>query len=548
MSYFGYKSMDGQAVPDLRKAISEPLTKAALGYAETMGKRQEEMMTLQREANKSVRESPYGLAPSPQQAALGIATQGAEKLRSLEKDYRSGNISYREYKFTRQNVVDDVSSAYDLLTKSSELSKGLYQSIAEGKEDPMAIYVANNLQKNSDLSKLTPSFTREGILVYNNTDGSPMTQRQAIQMQTFRLGKQDYLSGVDNFMKSIGEVMALGKGKMESTLSVINNPEFAEATKDFIESQLSNPFIVQSIVAQNSSSINYEDVYTTDENEAKANPKKILIRPGTNALGFEPVITEEVKQEARKILEQQINQRIESKFTLKPDAQVYGKQDKPTEGEKKKAIVKEQIYNAFTTTDPGARKAFINAVSNTKSGIQNARFDKNSKGETSFFYEQVKMGPYGQAAGIVKMEVPLDDIDNFAQAIAPIFDVTIGTGELGGPVMAGSVTEPVKAGETIKATIPTSSIVMAGAKVTGKSAAFSGGEIDAGASAFVGELKEMGFDVTADLEDGKGSFTINFDDGSTKSIPVTTEGGFYQGSRVQTAMDKVLAELKKKYK
>jgi hypothetical protein len=547
MSYFGYKSMDGQAVPDLRKALSEPLTKAALGYVEVLGKRQDEMMNLQREANKSVRESPYGLAPSAQQAALGIATQGAEKLRSLEKDYKSGSISYKEYKFTRQNVVDDVTSAYDLLSKSSELSKGLYQSIAEGKEDPMAIYVADNLQKSSDLSKLTPSFTQEGLLVYNNADGSPMTQRQATQMQTFRLGKQDYLSGVDNFMKSIGEVMALGKGKMESTLSVKNNPAFAEARKDFVESQLSNPFVVQSIVAQNASNIN--DVYTTDENEAKANPKKILIRPGTNALGFEPVVTEEVKQEARKILEQQIDQRIESKFTLKPDSQVYGgKPDKPTEGENKKAIVKEQIYNAFTTTDPKARKAFINAVSNTKSGIQNARFDKNKEGGTSFFYDQVKMGPYGQSAGTVRMEVPLDDIDNFAQAIAPIFDVTIGTGELGGPVMAGSATEPVKAGETIKATIPTSSTVIPGAKVTGKSAAFSSSEIDAGASAFVENLKEKGFDVTAEVEGGKGSFTIKFDDGSTKSIPVTTEGGFYQGSRVQAAMDKVLAELKKKYK
>ena len=546
MSYFGYKSMDGQAVPDLRKAISEPLTKAALGYVETLGKRQEEMMNLQREANKSVRESPYGLAPSAQQAALGIATQGAEKLRSLEKDYKSGSISYKEYKFTRQNVVDDVTSAYDLLTKSSALSKDLYQSIAEGKEDPMPIYIANNLQKNSDLSKLTPSFTQEGLLVYNNADGSQMTQRQAIQMQTFRLGKQDYLSDVDNFMKSIGEVMALGKGKMESTLSVKNNPAFAEARKDFVESKLSNPFVVQSIVAQNASNIN--DVYTTDENEAKANPKKILIRPGTNALGFEPVITEEVKQEARKILEQQIDQRIESKFTLKPDAQVYGKPDKPTEGEKKKAIVKEQIYNAFTTTDPKARKAFINAVANTKSGIQNARFDKNNSGGTSFFYEQVKMGPYGQAAGTVKMEVPLDDIDNFAQAIAPIFDVTIGTGELGGPVMAGSTTEPVKAGETIKATIPTSSTLIAGAKVTGKSATFSGGEIDAGANAFVENLKGKGFDVTAKVENGQGYFTIKFDDGSATNVPITTEGGYYQGSRVQAAMDKVLAELKKKYK
>jgi hypothetical protein len=114
--------------------------------------------------------------------------------------------------------------------------------------------------------------------------------------------------------------------------------------------------------------------------------------------------------------------------------------------------------------------------------------------------------------------------------------------------MAGSATEPVKAGETIKATIPTSSTVIPGAKVTGKSATFSSSEIDAGASAFVENLKGKGFDVTAEVENGQGYFTIKFDDGSTKNVPVTTEGGFYQGSRVQAAMDKVLAELKKKYK
>jgi hypothetical protein len=84
--------------------------------------------------------------------------------------------------------------------------------------------------------------------------------------------------------------------------------------------------------------------------------------------------------------------------------------------------------------------------------------------------------------------------------------------------------------------------------VTGKSATFSSSEIDAGASAFVENLKGKGFDVTAEVENGQGYFTIKFDDGSTKNVPVTTEGGFYQGSRVQAAMDKVLAELKKKYK
>ena len=38
MSYFGYKSMDGQGVADLRKSLSQPLAEAASTFLENVEK------------------------------------------------------------------------------------------------------------------------------------------------------------------------------------------------------------------------------------------------------------------------------------------------------------------------------------------------------------------------------------------------------------------------------------------------------------------------------------------------------------------------------
>lgn len=535
MSYFGYKSIDGQNVPDLRKAFQEPLSKAAAAYAESLEKRKEEALILQRESSKAVRNSPYGLSTSAQQAALNLATTGAGRLQKLNKDYNSGAISFKEYKFAQQNIVDETLSQYDVLTKSSALSKAKYEAIAKGEEDPMSVYIGDKLQKESNLSDLTPDYTPEGILVYKKSDGTELSGREVVQMQTFRLPKYNYLSGVNDFMKEVGTKEALGFGKIATTTSVLNNPNFKEAKRKYIESQLANPYTVQSILGQTASDLN--SVYTDNPEEAERDPNKILIRPGQNALGFEPVITEHHKEIVRKELESQIETRVSSVLQLKPEGQKT--ENKPTEGEQKLARAQSVISNAYYG-GADKRNAFISAISSARPGIQNAAFT-NVNGVPTFTYKQVSASPTGGQVE-TSHSIPLSSLDDFAVSVAPLLGVTIGAGEMTGQGM-GSTEEVKGGGEKVVQKIPTSSTTIV--NIEGLSNAFKSKEIASGVTKFSENLNNKGYYVAANVKEGKGYFTVKNKDGSETNINIGgSEDGVYQGTRVQRAMDRVLAHYK----
>ena len=538
MSYFGYKSIDGQNVPDLRKAFQEPLNKAATAYAESLEKRKEEALTLQRESSKAVRNSPYGLSTSAQQAALSLATTGAGMLQKLNKDYNSGTISFKQYKFTQQNIVDETLSQYDVLTKSSALSKAKYESISRGEEDPMSVYIGDKLQKESNLSDLTPDYTPEGILVYKKSDGTELSGREVVQMQTFRLPKFNYLSGVDEFMKGVGVKEALGSGKIATTTSVLNNENFKEGKRKYIESQLANPYTVQSILGQTASDLN--SVYTDNPAEAEKDPNKILIRPGQNALGFEPVITEYHKEKVRKELESQILTRVSSALQLKPEGQKT--ENKPTEGEKKKGIILEQIYAAYTG-DAAARETFLNTLATTATGIQNGQFVK--EGDVMYLRFEKISTPGAKA---VEMKIPMGDINSFGQAVGPLFGIQVAQGELG-PTQKAKDAPTKKVGETVKEAIPRlvslidASIVPV---IKGKTAARSAALIDEAAKAFAGHITKKGYEVVSNVKGGYGYFTVVIP-GIKDPVKVDVGDDYTktQGSAVTEAMDKVLATIQK---
>jgi len=529
MSYFGYKSMDGQGVADLRKSLSQPLAEAASTFLENVEKRKEEALTLQRESSKAVRNSPYGLSTSAQQAALTLATTGAGRLQKLNKDYNSGTISFKEYKFAQQNIVDETLSQYDVLTKSSALSKAKYEAISKGEEDPMSVYIGDKLQKESNLSDLTPDYTPEGILVYKKSDGTELSGREVVQMQTFRLPKFNYLSGVNDFMKEVGTKEALGFGKIATTTSVLNNPNFKEAQEKYIESQLANPYTVQSILGQTASDLN--SVYTDNPAEAEKDPNKILIRPGQNALGFEPVITEYHKEKARKELKSQIETRVSSTLQLKPEGQKT--ENKPTEGEQKMARVQSIISNAYSG-DKKARGAFISAISSARPGIQNASF-ANVNGVPTFTYKQVSASPTG---GTVETNhsIPLSSLNDFAVSVGPLFGVTIGAGEMTGQGM-GSLEEVEVGGEKVAKKLPTNSTAIV--NIDGKSYRFNKSIIDSGVTTFSVSLNDKGYPVVANVQSGEGYFTVKNKDGSERNIAIGKEGT-YQGTRIQKAMNEVL--------
>lgn len=536
MSYFGYKSMDGQGVADLRKSLSQPLAEAASTLLENVEKRKEEALTLQRESSKAVRNSPYGLSTSAQQAALNLATTGAGRLQKLNKDYNSGAISFKEYKFVQQNIVDETLSQYDVLTKSSALSKAKYEAIAKGEEDPMSVYIGDKLQKESNLSDLTPDYTPEGILVYKKSDGTELSGREVVQMQTFRLPKYNYLSGVNDFMKEVGTKEALGFGKIATTTSVLNNSNFKEAKRKYIESQLANPYTVQSILGQTASDLN--SVYTDNPEEAERDPNKILIRPGQNAIGFEPVIKDHHKELVRKELESQIETRVSSVLQLKPEGQKTG--DKPTEGEQKLARAQSIITNAYYG-GADKRNAFISAISNARTGIQNPSFVVVN-GVPTFTYKQVSASPSGGQVA-TEHSIPLKSLDDFAVSVAPLFGVTIGAGEMTSQGM-GSTEEVKGGGEKLVQRLPTKSTTIV--KIENLSYLFNKSTIDSGVTTFSETLNEKGYYVAPNVKEGEGYFTVKNLDGSEKNISIGgSEDGVYQGSRVQRAMDKVLAHYKK---
>lgn len=529
MSYFGYKSMDGQGVADLRKSLSQPLAEAASTFLENVEKRKEEALILQRESSKAVRNSPYGLSTSAQQAALNLATTGAGKLQKLNKDYNSGTISFKQYKFAQQNIVDETLSQYDVLTKSSALSKAKYEAIAKGEEDPMSVFIGDKLQKESNLSDLTPDYTPEGILVYKKSDGTELSGREVVQMQTFRLPKFNYLSSVDEFMKSVGVKEVLGSGKIATTTSVLNNPNFKEGKEKYIESQLANPYTVQSILGQTASDLN--SVYTDNPEEAEKDPNKILIIPGQNALGFEPVITEYHKEKARKELESQILTRVSSSLQLKPEGQKT--ENKPTEGEQKMARAQSIISNAYYGK-ADKRNAFISAISSARPGIQNAKFSVVNNVPT-FTYTQVSASPTGGQVK-TKHSIPLSNLDDFAVSVGPLLGVTIGAGEMTSTGM-GSLEEVEVGGEKVIEKLPTNSTAIV--NIDKKSYRYHGETIDRGITNFSKNLTDKGYPVVPSVTKGEGHFIVKNKDGSEKKIVIGTDE-WYQGSRVQKAMDEVL--------
>jgi hypothetical protein len=281
-------------------------------------------------------------------------------------------------------------------------------------------------------------------------------------------------------------------------------------------------------------------VYTDNPEEAEKDPNKILIRPGQNALGFEPVITDYHKEKARKELELEVESRITKGIQLKPEGQKT--ENKPTEGEKKKGIILEQIYAAYTG-DAAARETFLNTLATTAPGIQNGQFVK--EGDVMYLRFEKISTPGAKA---VEMKIPMGDINSFGQAVGPLFGIQVAQGELG-PTQKAKDAPTKKVGETVKEAIPRlvslidASIVP---NIQKKTATNNADLIDETAKAFASHITKKGYEVVSNVEGGYGYFTVKVP-GIKDPVKVDVGNDYTttQGTAVTDAMNKVLATIQK---
>lgn len=263
---------------------------------------------------------PQGTVKSFNEWALEAGQQGAKYRMMTTRLLKSGKMSLNDYLVSRQNAVDGTKGLFDLMREYNEEAKSRMEDWQSGKTSYLDLDIMSDIEAFSNYTRtgvyyspvngeVNVAFKKEttdgsGNKIYT-MDPNPdkfssvasMRNRIKTRYEKFKMGEE-----VGGMVTSLGQdIQVLERVKATTTkqgvyvsindfLQKKNLPKdaqgaiisFEKAETALLESMLSNNFKVGSVLTDylvfgtdaNGNKVRYG--YTWDENEAKANPFKML--------------------------------------------------------------------------------------------------------------------------------------------------------------------------------------------------------------------------------------------------------------------------------
>jgi hypothetical protein len=357
MSYYKYAERDADSQinwAEVGKGLSDML-------AETNRIRQEKKDALdkaQREALNYVAETPNGEHVGARTSILEYSDQVSNRLRIADQLLKSGQMSVKDTLIFRQNIVDNTNLAFN----ANKVYQEKYSDVMQGVRDKKYSQLyADNFAEAEGFGnwgnigwEITPNGTvMAGKMTEQEIDGkkvrtldkTPGSLRSMNYLNQALVGQIDfynYEDKVNSWVDTLGKEKILTgvnlggiqrQGKITSVEDITRredlDPEtkevlfkFITAENDQIATIVGEPLDAARVLMDSAIFAPNKKQYsiTTSEEEAKANPEKILKVVDTETGGFKYVISEQQQEDVNEFVRGQMR----VKYDYEEDAQVVG--------------------------------------------------------------------------------------------------------------------------------------------------------------------------------------------------------------------------------
>lgn len=376
MSYYKYAERDADAQinwAEVGKGLSDMLS-------ETNRVREEKKDALdkaQREAINYVAETPNGEHVGARTSILEYSDQVSNRLRIADQLLKSGQMSVKEYTIFRQNIVDNTNLAFN----ANKVYQEKYSDVMQGVRDKKysQLYADNFAEAESfgDWGnigwEISPNGTvMAGKMIEQEVDGkkvrtldkTPGSLRSMNYLNQALVGQIDFYNydeKINSFVDKLGNekrtIVTLGRLQKQGLIKTVNDikgrkdidPETKEVLSSFIQAEndqiatiTGNPIDTARVLVDSAIFAPNKKQYsvTTNEQEAKNNPEKILKVVDPETGGFKYVINEEQQQDANNFIRNQMR----AKYDYEESAQSVGqlsRQDESDSARKAREIKKD---------------------------------------------------------------------------------------------------------------------------------------------------------------------------------------------------------------
>lgn len=272
---------------------------------------------------------PQGEHISGNQFTQKYASDVSQYMLMQNKLLKSGQLDLKQYKINTQNAMDDTKNMFDITKKFQESYKGTMDRYKNGQSQKFELFARANIEGFSDFSQseayIDPNSGRvmiskrkvkkivDGKEIYTpSTDPNDLVSVSTLLDQaTAQYNKFDTDAALNSYADSLGKEIqsvvqagsATRAGQVISLQDIMSKKYYDEAdpaTKKIIydyknaesnaiDALLVNPYNRTSVLTENIKSIDGKPVeYTLDENDAKANKNKILLKVDPRSGGLTP--------------------------------------------------------------------------------------------------------------------------------------------------------------------------------------------------------------------------------------------------------------------
>lgn len=280
---------------------------------------------------------PQGEHRGVNQYALEYGSDGTEMMLMLNREFKAGRISSRDYIAKRQALMDGTREMFELMNEYQEEYARKMDLYNKGEIGEKTVYEMTLLEGLSNFADTKPYIDPNtfgvtiGKRVFNEETGVYELSKnpqdfQSIQALKNRLKtaepKYDVLGNLNKGVAVMGKQLeVIRAGKVLTLNDVMNKKEYKDAEEAFLNSMLVNPDNVASILTDYlKSNPETGEVYsfTLDPEEAKSDNSKILLQSKDSSGKLVSQISDAQMKQAREALRNQFRTMLDHEETPMP--------------------------------------------------------------------------------------------------------------------------------------------------------------------------------------------------------------------------------------
>lgn len=278
------------------EAIGNQLSSTLTQEAADREKRRAEIDAQSREYTRELANTPLTEHAGIRERMLDLATEGQSSLLMLERLFKSGQLSTKDYLAKRQNLMEGANQAIGLAKKFGD---NYADRMERMKTELSSFYEQDNFQEAEGFMNFSQSkffidpetFKLTIAKVDNNgnrvSDYMPVNSLEKAMDVT--LDKYNVWDNTQEAVKKLAPVFETLGGTLDD---VRKNPAYNGAKSKFIDSMLENDFNTMSIL------VDYLDGYTFTKDVNNTDPDKVLLAFDPSSGNYIPKPTAKQKQEA----------------------------------------------------------------------------------------------------------------------------------------------------------------------------------------------------------------------------------------------------------